>query len=52
MPLIERSSGKVAGSTTLSAHCIPLNDLATELDKKLSRNPSVPVGLIGWMAGT
>jgi hypothetical protein len=52
MPLIERCSGKVAGSTTLSAHCIPLNDLATELDKKLSRNPSVPVGLIGWMGGT
>ena len=47
--LIERSSGKLAGFYTLSAHSIPLNDIAPELAKKLPRYPSVPVVLIGWM---
>ena len=47
--LIERSTGKVAGFYTLSAHSIPLNDDAPELAKKLPRYPSVPVVLIGWM---
>ena len=47
--LIERSTGKVAGFYTLSAHSIPLNDVAPELAKKLPRYPSVPVVLIGWM---
>jgi ribosomal protein S18 acetylase RimI-like enzyme len=48
--LIERSTGKVAGFSTLSAHSnIPLNDVAPELAKKLPRYPSVPVVLMGWM---
>jgi plasmid stabilization system protein ParE len=47
--LIERSTGKVAGFYMLSAHSIPLNDLAPELAKNLPRYPSVPVVLIGWM---
>jgi hypothetical protein len=47
--LIERSTGKVAGFYTLSAHSIPLNDVGPELAKKLPRYPSVPVVLIGWM---
>jgi GNAT superfamily N-acetyltransferase len=47
--LIERSTGKLAGFYTLSAHSIPLNDVAPELAKKLPRYPSVPVVLIGWM---
>jgi len=47
--LIERSTGKVAGFYTLSAHSIPLNDVAPELAKKLPRYPSMPVVLIGWM---
>jgi GNAT superfamily N-acetyltransferase len=47
--LIERSTGKVAGFYTLSAHSIPLNDVAPELAKKLPRYPSVPVVLMGWM---
>ena len=46
--LIERSTGKVAGFYTLSAHSIPLNDVAPELAKKLPPYPSVPVVLIGW----
>lgn len=33
----------------LSAHSIPMNDVAPELAKKLPRYPSVPVVLIGWM---
>ena len=48
-PPCERSTGKVAGFYTLSAHSIPLNDVAPELAKKLPRYPSVPVVLIGWM---
>ena len=47
--LIERSTDKVAGFYTLSAHSIPLNDVGPELAKKLPRYPSVPVVLIGWM---
>ena len=47
--LIEHSTGKVAGFYKLSAHSIPLNDVAPELAKKLPRYPSVPVVLIGWM---
>lgn len=47
--LVERSSGKIAGFYTLSAHSIPLGDLAPELAKKLPRYPHVPVVLIGWM---
>jgi GNAT superfamily N-acetyltransferase len=47
--LIERSTDKLAGFYTLSAHSIPLNDVAPELAKKLPRYPSVPVVLIGWM---
>jgi hypothetical protein len=47
--LIERSTGKVAGFYMLSAHSIPMNDVAPELAKKLPRYPSVPVVLIGWM---
>ena len=47
--LIERSTGKFAGFYTISAHSIPLNDVAPELAKKLPRFPSVPVVLIGWM---
>ena len=38
--LIERSTGKVAGFYTLSAHSIPLNDIAPELAKKLPRYPT------------
>jgi ribosomal protein S18 acetylase RimI-like enzyme len=48
--LIERSTGKIAGFYTLSAHSIPLNDVAPELAKKLPRYPSVPVVLMGWTA--
>jgi GNAT superfamily N-acetyltransferase len=47
--LIERSTGKVAGFYTLSAHSIPLNDVAPDVARKLPRYPSVPVVLIGWM---
>jgi ribosomal protein S18 acetylase RimI-like enzyme len=47
--LVERSTGKVAGFCTLSAHSIPLNDVAPELAKKLPRYPTVPVVLMGWM---
>lgn len=47
--LIERSTGKIAGFYTLSAHSILLNDLTPELARKLPRYPSVPVVLIGWM---
>ena len=47
--LIERSSNKIAGFYTLSAHSIPLNDLPPELARTLPRYPSVPVVLIGWM---
>jgi GNAT superfamily N-acetyltransferase len=47
--LIERSTGKVAGFYTLSAHSIPLKDVDQELAKKLPRYPSIPVVLIGWM---
>jgi GNAT superfamily N-acetyltransferase len=47
--LIERSSEKIAGFYTLSAHSIPLNDVPPELARKLPRYPSVPVVLIGWM---
>jgi hypothetical protein len=39
--LIERSSNKIAGFYTLSAHSIPLNDLPPELARKLPRHPSV-----------
>jgi hypothetical protein len=38
--LIERSTRKVAGFYTLSAHSIPLNDVASELAKKLPRYPT------------
>ena len=38
--LIERSTAKVAGFYTLSAHSIPLNDVAPELAKKLPRYPT------------
>jgi hypothetical protein len=44
--LIERSTGKVAGFYTLSAHRIPLNDVAPELAKKLPRYPNVPRGAV------
>ncbi len=47
--LVERSTGKVASFYTLSAHSVPLNDVAAELAKKLPRYPSVPVVLMGWM---
>jgi len=47
--LIVRSTGKIAACYTLSAHSIPLNDVAPELAKKLPRYSSVPVVLIGWM---
>ncbi len=47
--LVERSTGKLAGFYTLSAHSVPLNDVAPELAKKLPRYPSVPAVLIGWM---
>ena len=47
--LVERSTSKVAGFYTLSAHSVPLNDVAPELAKKLPRYPSVPAVLIGWM---
>jgi hypothetical protein len=47
--LIERTTGNFAGFYTLSAHSIPLNDVAPELAKKMPRNPSLPDVLIGWM---
>ena len=42
MLLSERlsSTRKVAGFYTLSAHSIPLNDVASELAKKLPRYPT------------
>ena len=50
--LIERSSGTIAGFYTLSAHSIPLNDVAPELAKRQPRYPSGPLySLAGW-AGT
>ena len=50
--LIERSSGKLSGFYTLSAHSIPLNDVAPELAKRQPRYPSGPLySLAGW-AGT
>lgn len=47
--LVERSTGKLAGLYTLSAHSVPLNEVAPELARKLPRYPSVPAVLIGWM---
>jgi ribosomal protein S18 acetylase RimI-like enzyme len=47
--LVERDTGKIAGFYTLSAHSVPLNEVAPELAKKLPRYPSVPAVLIGWM---
>jgi GNAT superfamily N-acetyltransferase len=47
--LVERSTGKLAGFYTLSAHSVPLNEIAPELAKKLPRYPSVPAVLVGWM---
>lgn len=47
--LIERSTDRIAGFYTLSAHSIPLNEVPPELARKLPRYPSVPVVLIGWI---
>lgn len=47
--LVERSTLKLAGFYTLSAHSVPLNDVAPDLAKKLPRYPSVPGVLIGWL---
>lgn len=47
--LVERSSSKLAGFYTLSAHSIPLSDVPADMAKKLPRYPSVPVVLIGWL---
>jgi ribosomal protein S18 acetylase RimI-like enzyme len=47
--LVERSTGQIAGFHTLSAHSVPLTDVAQELARKLPRYPSVPAVLIGWM---
>ncbi len=47
--LAERATGKIAGFYTLSAHGVPLSDIAPALAKKLPRYPSVPAVLIGWM---
>jgi len=47
--LVERATGTLAGFYTLSAHGVPLNDIAADLRKKLPRYPSVPAVLIGWM---
>lgn len=47
--LIELSTGTLAGFYTLSAHSVPLDEVAADLRKKLPRYPSVPAVLIGWM---
>jgi hypothetical protein len=46
---VSESLGKLAGSYTLSAHSLRLNEVAPELARKLPRYPSVPAVLIGWM---
>lgn len=45
--LIDPSSGKLAGFYTLSAHSIPLNDVGSDLAKKVPRYPGVAVVMIG-----
>ena len=45
--LIEPSSGKLAGFYSLSAHSITLNDVASDLAKKVPRYPGVPFVMIG-----
>jgi GNAT superfamily N-acetyltransferase len=47
--LVERTTDKIAGLYTLSAHSVALNDIGSELARKLPRYPSVPAVLIGWM---
>ena len=47
--LVERASAKVAGFYTLSAHAIPLSEIADDVARKLPRYPSVPAVLIGWL---
>ena len=47
--VVERSTSRVAGFYTLSAHSVPLSDVAQELARKLPRYPHVPAVLMGWM---
>lgn len=48
--IVEASGEKIAGFYTLSACSIPLNDIPSEIARKLPRYPSVPAVLIGWLA--
>ena len=47
---VEAASGRVAGYYTLAAGGVPLNDLASDLIRRLPRYPSVPVARIGRLA--
>jgi hypothetical protein len=44
--LIEPSNGELAGFYTLSAHNIPLNDVGSDLAKKVPRCPGVAFVMI------
>jgi len=46
----ELSTGRLAGSYTLSSNSVPLTEVPAELARKLPRYPSVPAVLIGWLA--
>lgn len=47
---VEAASGRVAGYYTLAAGGVPLNDLASDLIRRLPRYPSVPVARVGRLA--
>lgn len=47
---VEAGSGRVAGYYTLAAGGVPLNDLASDLIRRLPRYPSVPVARVGRLA--
>lgn len=47
---IELATDRIAGFSTLSSTSVPLNDVPSELARKLPRYPSVPAVLIGWLA--
>ena len=47
---IDNVTNTLAGYYTLSAACIPLNELPVQITKGLPRYPSVPVALLGRLA--
>ncbi|RUS93608.1 hypothetical protein DSM106972_095980 [Dulcicalothrix desertica PCC 7102] len=48
--LIEKNSGAIAGYYTLCATSIKINELPTEIVKKLPKYPDVPATLLGRLA--